>query len=92
MTKPQHEIEEIFKGCISTLRVLKYFMLCNEPVSKYTIQKDMMISVSDSLLERLCRQGVLIKYSYGVTKYKMNRNNKLVILMEEFFKKIGYIS
>lgn len=84
-------VEEFFRGCIKTLKVMKVLFESDEPLSKYVIERRAMIYNSRNLLEKLVNIGVLEAVDYGVRKYYVNRDNKFVVELKNFLEKIGYL-
>ncbi len=84
-------VEEFFRGCVKTLKIMKVLFESDEPLSKYVIERRAMVYNSRNLLEKLVSIGVLKVVDYGVRKYYVNMDNNFVIELKYFLEKIGYL-
>ena len=84
-------VEEFFKGCGKTLRIMKVLYEAKEPLSKYVIERRAMTYNSRSLLERLVKLGILEVVDYGDKKYQVNMSNSFVVELRDFLVRVGYL-
>lgn len=88
----KHIIEEIFRGSIGMLRLLKYLIVEENPSTKYMIYKYAETYHIEKNLEKLCSLNIVLKQEYnGITKYMINRDHPFIKSLTRFLEEIRYI-
>jgi len=92
LSREEALVEELFKGCKKTLRILRLFIINpNKSFTKYKIEKEALVYDSEIILERLVKLGIVEILSDDPKLYRLKNEIPLVKALKTFLKEIGYL-
>jgi len=92
LTENEAFLEELFKGCRKTMRVLRLFIQNPyEAYTKYRVEKEALVYDSEIILERLVKLGILKIVNKDPKLYKLVNDLSIVKALKAFFRETGYI-
>ncbi|HXG06121.1 MAG TPA: hypothetical protein VNI77_02205 [Nitrososphaera sp.] len=92
MTESTKEIIETGLGSIGKIKIIKALAEENKLVTVYVLHKKTHLKREDikNNLEDLVKIGWVTKSKYANVMYGLNRENKLLSRLVDFFNEVGY--